>query len=80
MMVNLVAPTRRSNRWRVPPSALVVAVALTVSFAGSARAAAPDAYADVLHGLRGEVSAETAGEVSSYRIEATLDVQNGRIA
>ncbi len=35
--------------------------------------AAPDAYADVLQNLRGEVQTETSGELSGYEIAATLD-------
>ena len=49
--------------------ALVLAGPLTLT----ARAAAPDAYADVLPDLRTAISAETADELSDYRLAATLD-------
>ena len=45
----------------------------------AAPADAPEAYADVLPTLRGEVSAETAGDLNSYLIEATLDPDTGTI-
>ena len=57
---------------------LVVAV-LALAVADVARAT-PDAYGDLLPELRGEVSAETAGKLNTYDIDATLDAAAGTIA
>ena len=56
-------------------SRLLLALMLAVTLGGSTRtrAAAPDGYAEVLPDLRPAISAETAGELSAYRMEATLD-------
>ncbi|CAA9565557.1 MAG: hypothetical protein AVDCRST_MAG19-2216 [uncultured Thermomicrobiales bacterium] len=58
---------------------LLVGLALGGSVAGRKAAAAPDAYADVVQGLRGEVRTETAGELSSYDFDVTLDPAAGTI-
>ena len=59
---------------------LLLALALDGSLpAAAGPAAAPDAYADVLPTRRGEVSAETAGELNTYTIDATLDADAGTI-
>jgi hypothetical protein len=46
---------------------------------GAEPLAAPDAYADVLPNLRGEVRTETSAAMSGYEIEATLDPTAGTI-
>jgi aminopeptidase N len=55
-------------------------LALAIGWPLAARAAAPDAYADVLPDLRATISAETAERLSDYRLEATLDPATSAIA
>ena len=61
---------------RVWPSLVVLAVLLA---GAAAIGAAPEAYADVRPELRAEVGAETAGELNTYEIAATLDAEAGTI-